>query len=269
MKPEFSELSFAFAYMADLAKKLHGTLSMAPSFPSTVTEGKTGYGYDVKLTLSGVPVFLQFKLSHCMRYKSAVEFAEGKFSHGKPVVPVYRFYLMALGKSRQTSLMLRLEKRHDFVFYVAPAFHKTEELNSHFVHSSVESNSRPIRPSKIRKMPDRLEHFVSYRLSGPCYRFSEAPALVEEERESLPAALNRTNQQDIDADTVLESLLGVLSDRGGAPRSMLSELRSSDRHPALIAQHLARTYFGCELAFFSRERPTNSFNSQVAVREVA
>lgn len=259
MKPEFSELSFAFAYMAELAKKLSGTITTAPSFPSTLTEGKTGFGYDVKIGLSGIPVFLQFKLAHCMKYRSAAEFAKGKFAHGKPVDPVYRFYLMALGKSRQTSLMLKLEKRHDLVFYVAPAFHKASELDSHFVSSSVEANSRSFRPSKIKKMPDQLEHFVSYRLSGPSYRFSANPATIEEERDNLPAAINRSEAREVSANEVFESLLSILSERGGPPRGILSELKTSDRDAAISAQYLARTFFGCELAFFRKQRPASSF----------
>ncbi|MGH8060576.1 MAG: hypothetical protein ACREO7_00990 [Pseudoxanthomonas sp.] len=260
MKSEFSELSFAFAYMADLTKKLSGTLTVAPSFPSTFLEGKKGYGYDVKLGLKGIPVFLQFKLAHCMKSGNSAEFSKGVFSHGTPVDPVYRFYLMALGKSRQTSLMLKLEKKHDLVFYVAPAFHRASELNSHFASSSVNSHSRSIRPSRIKKMPDKLEHFVSYRLSGPCHRFSEDPAMVEEEPEELPAAIQSADAREVNAVSVLESLLSILDGRGGSPKSRLAEIAGGDRDPTVAAQFVARTFFGCELAFFHRKRPSNSFN---------
>jgi hypothetical protein len=239
--------------MADLRNKLSGTLSVAPSFPSTTLEGKKGYGYDVRLGLKGIPVFLQFKLAHCMKSGNSAEFSKGVFSQGSPVNPVYRFYLMALGKSRQTSLMLKLEKRHDLVFYVAPAFHKVSELNSHFASSSVDSHSRSIRPSSIKKMPDKLEHFVSYRLSGPCHRFSDDPAMVEEHPEDLPAAIEGADARDTNAAAVLESLLSILDDRGRSKKGKLAELASADRDPTVAAQFVARTFFGCELAFFSRE----------------
>ncbi|MBB5767906.1 hypothetical protein [Xanthomonas euroxanthea] len=259
MKPEFSELSFAFAYMADLSKKLPGKFSTAPSFPSTVLEGKKGYGYDVKLGLVGIPVFLQFKLAHCMRSGNATEFSTGTFSQGSPVNPVYRFYLMALGKSRQTSLMLKLEKKHDLVFYVAPAFHKVSELNSFFASSSVDTRSRSIRPSRIKKMPDKLEHFVSYRLSGQCHRFSEKPALVEDGAEDLLIALQSADAKEMSASALVESLLGILSGTKGLPRGRLAEIAVTDRDPTITAQYLARTFFGCELSFFRRERPNKSF----------
>lgn len=253
MKSEFSELSFAFAYMADLTKKLSGVLSVAPSFPSTTLEGKQGYGYDVRLGLKGIPVFLQFKLAHCMKSANSAEFSKGVFSQGKPVDPVYRFYLMALGKSRQTSLMLKLERRHDLVFYVAPAFHKVSELNSHFANSSVDSHSRSIRPSRIKKMPDKLEHFVSYRLTGPCYRFSDDPEVVEERPDGLRAAIESSEARETNAAVVLESLLSILDDRVRSRKAELAQLAGADRDPTVAAQFVARTFFGCELAFFSRE----------------
>ncbi len=257
MKPEFSELSFAFAYMADLAKKLPGKFSLAPSFPSTVTEGKSGYGYDVKLGLVGIPVFFQFKLAHCMKSGNAAEFSQGIFSQGSPVNPVYRFYLMALGKSRQTALMLKLEKRHDLVFYVAPAFHKVSELNTYFASSSVDTHSRSIRPSTIKKMPDKLEHFVSYRLSGPCHRFWDDPLLVEYEREDLLSVLQNADTAETSAYAVAESLRSILRGQGRRPAGSLSEMFSTDRDPTINAQLLARTFFGCELIFLRRERPKN------------
>jgi len=258
MKPEFSELSFAFAYMADLAKKLPGKFSVAPSFPSTVVEGKKGYGYDVKLGLVGIPVFFQFKLAHCMKSGNAAEFSQGVFYQGSPVNPVYRFYLMALGKSRQTSLMLKLEKKHDLVFYVAPAFHKVSELNTYFASSSVDAHSRSIRPSTIKKMPDKLEHFVSYRLSGPCHRFSDDPVLVEEEPEDLLSVLQNPNVDEMSASAVVDSLRNILGDKRKRPRGSLAESLDTERDPTITAQFLARTFFGCELVFLRRERPNNS-----------
>src|SRR4051812_11503538 len=117
MKASFSELSYAFALTENLVRLVGKTLVTAPMFPSTSAEGKTGAGHDVKLSMPGMSLFLQFKLSHCMTYGSATEFTKGAFPRkvaGQPA-PVYRMYLHPLRKSRQTSLMLKLEKRHNFV----------------------------------------------------------------------------------------------------------------------------------------------------------
>lgn len=151
MKSSFSELSYAFALTENLVNSLGLPLLMAPTFPSTAAEGKKGAGHDLKLTMPGMSLFLQFKLSHCMRYASAKEFTSGKFSGGDPV---YRMYLHPLSSSRQTSLMLNLEKRHGFVYYVAPLFHLPTDLSKHFFAKTVAQESRFLRPSVIKKMPD-------------------------------------------------------------------------------------------------------------------
>ena len=259
MKPEFSELSYAFAYAAELARKLSSNLTVAPSFPSTSVEGTKGYGYDLKLGLSGIPLFLQFKLAHCMIRKDAAEFSSGKFVQGKPVDPVYRFYLMALGKSRQTALMLQLEKRHDLVFYVAPAFHKAQELNKHFIAGSVEKHSRAIRPSRIKKMPDKLEHFVSYRQTGPCFRFSDNPEQLEDSAESIATAIESSEAREITAGALVESMVSVLQEAGEISTPFARDLESTEFGASVSAQYISRTFFGCELLFVQRGRPNNSF----------
>ncbi|WP_326510479.1 hypothetical protein [Noviherbaspirillum album] len=181
MKSSFSELSYAFALTENLVNSLGLPLLMAPTFPSTAAEGKKGAGHDVKLAMPGMSLFLQFKLSHCMRYASAKEFSSGIFSKkvGGKSEPVYRMYLHPLKSSRQTSLMLKLEKRHGIVYYVAPLFHLPIDLSKHFFAKTVAQESRFIRPSVIKKMPDDNEHFVSFRKTGKPWRFSENPVELE------------------------------------------------------------------------------------------
>jgi hypothetical protein len=116
VKSSFSELSYALALTENLVHFAGVSLISAPAFPSTAAEGKKGAGHDLKLSYPGMS--LQFKLSHCMSYGSAKEFTSGKFAQrvaGKNA-PVYRMYLHPLRKSRQTSLMLKLEKRHQLVY---------------------------------------------------------------------------------------------------------------------------------------------------------
>lgn len=91
LKPEFSELSYAYALTENLVHSLGIPLLSAPAFPSTVAEGKKGAGHDLKLSCPGMSIFLQFKLSHCMKNSSAKEFTSGKFKqHVSGVMtPVY------------------------------------------------------------------------------------------------------------------------------------------------------------------------------------
>lgn len=255
------------------------TLLTAPSFPSTVAEGKKGGGYDLKLSWPGMCLFLQFKLSHCMSNKSAKEFKSGAFS---PLVsgirsPVYRMYMHGLAKSRQTSLMLKLEQRNSFVYYVAPLFHLPSELNENYQASSVAQNSRFIRPSVIKKMPDKLEHFVSFRSSGKAWRFSDDPVELQtpETQEELVRRLRETVRQStrLAVDEALKAMLETISednseDQGQIENSneipeiqlnsdrerlAIDQFISSERSSLAKAEFIARTYFDAQLLTLQTE----------------
>jgi hypothetical protein len=60
MKSQFSEFTYGYTLVEELSRSCK--FSAMPTFPSLIEEGKIG-GYDVKLQLSGLPLFLQFKLS--------------------------------------------------------------------------------------------------------------------------------------------------------------------------------------------------------------
>lgn len=65
MKSSFSELSYAFTLTENLVNSFGLPLLVAPNFPSTAAEGKKGAGHDLKLSMPGMCLFLQFKLLHC------------------------------------------------------------------------------------------------------------------------------------------------------------------------------------------------------------
>lgn len=265
MKSSFSELSYAFALTENFVNSLGLPLLVAPTFPSTAAEGKNGAGHDVKLAMPGMSLFLQFKLSHCMRYASAKEFASGKFPKivaGK-AEPVYRMYLHPLKSSRQTSLMLKLEKRHGFVYYVAPLFHLPIDLSKHFFSKKVAQESRFLRPSIIKKMPDQNEHFVSFRKTGKPWRFSDDP--VELERAETENELILRVQKELlrkvpakeSINTSLEHMMEVLledaNERQVGARAMRNEvarLRNLDMPPLEKAGFVARNFFDIEMLTF-------------------
>lgn len=268
MKPQFSELSYSYALTENLVHALGIPLLSAPTFPSTVAEGKQGGGYDLKLSCPGMSIFLQFKLSHCMTNKSAKEFTSGKFTQlvGGVKKPVYRMYLHPLGQSRQTSLMLKLEKRHGLVFYVAPLFHLPKELNVHYAARNVASASRFIRPSVIKKMPDQLEHVVSFRDSGKPWRFSSDPVELEdvESQDKIVTLLKEAGNRQVATKQViqeaLDSMIQVLIEDGNeVSRNIKSHQQTIDRlikqdMPLLAkAEYIARTYFDSQLLTFNIE----------------
>ena len=90
MRPLLSEFSFGYALTEELVAGVIGGLMAAPVFPSLIQEGQAGGGYDLQLPLAGAPLFLQFKLSDCMVYRSAAEWDD--FGHS--------YYRMHLRPSR-------------------------------------------------------------------------------------------------------------------------------------------------------------------------
>ena len=126
MRPLLSEFSFGYALTEELASGALGQLIGAPIFPSLIQEGQPGGGYDLQLPLVGAPLFLQFKLSDCMVYRSANEWEIFQRSY-------YRMHLRPARHSDQHALLRTLEASGEEVYYVAPYFHTTEELNTHYV----------------------------------------------------------------------------------------------------------------------------------------
>jgi hypothetical protein len=112
MNPQISEFSYGYAVTDELIH-VHGTpITAAPVFPSLIQEGQPGGGYDLRLDRVGVPLFLQFKLAHCMVRDTATEAAQGCLQ-----VPFYRMYLYASRHSDQHQMLLDLETAGNEVYY--------------------------------------------------------------------------------------------------------------------------------------------------------
>ena len=126
MKPEISEFSYGFALTNELVGWV--ALSAAPVFPSLIEEGKAGGGYDVKLDRPGVPLFLQFKRSHCMVRRTAKEHQAVVALGGTLNVPYYRFPITEATTSDQHELLLALDDGSNLVFYADLRFPKTREI---------------------------------------------------------------------------------------------------------------------------------------------
>ncbi|WP_433942814.1 hypothetical protein [Paenibacillus sp. SN-8-1] len=172
MKPHFSEFTFGFALTNEIVKKVSSSIGTAPIFPSLYDEGKNGGGFDVNVEIKGKPVFYQFKLSHYMKRRNA---SERYLFNG----PYYRFELMALRHSDQHNLLLDLEGLGNLVFYCAPKFYESSELNKCFVSSTVTSNTIFVRPSKIGNLPDDEYHSVCFELGNPNVYFCSEPVKIE------------------------------------------------------------------------------------------
>lgn len=186
----FSEFSYGFVLTDELIN-WHGTpLTTAPVFPSLQKEGQTGGGYDVKLP--GIPLFLQFKLSHRMQKNSAKEI---KTSCGLKT-KFFRMYLRPRNRSKQHQLLLDLESGGNLVFYAAPAFFETSELDQAYLNRQVAKRSVFVRPSAIGPLNDDQKHHISFQNAAATlgYFFSDPvrPRSIELTRETHLREIVRT-----------------------------------------------------------------------------
>lgn len=168
MRPNISELSYGYAVTDELIHWHGNGLTAAPVFPSLYQEGQEGGGYDVKLELQGIPLFLQFKLSDCMVSRLAREARLGLLR-----VPYYRMHLRPARYSSQQRMLLQLEREGQEVYYSAPAFHQLQELNRFYLQRQILERSLWVRPSYIGELPDPEDHYLAFQLHGPYIFYSE------------------------------------------------------------------------------------------------
>jgi hypothetical protein len=172
MKPDISEFSYGYALTDELINWHGTTLMAAPVFPSLYQEGQTGGGYDVMLQRPGLPLFLQFKLSHCMVRTSAQEVKARIFTP-----PFYRMHLRPARHSNQHEMLLDLESAGNEVYYSAPAFHTSDQFNMAYLLHQVRARSLWIRPSQIGHLPDLNDHHIAFLLGSTPHLCSKARPL--------------------------------------------------------------------------------------------
>jgi hypothetical protein len=144
--PEISEFSYGFALTNELVGRAQ--LRSAPIFPNLVEEGRVGGGYDVRLDMPGVPMFLQFKRADCMTTRNAGEIQKG----ANLSTPFHRFHLMDGTRSDQHRLLLRLDNGTNEVYYAAPRFHRFSEINSAWNANEITTRSIFVTPRQIGRL---------------------------------------------------------------------------------------------------------------------
>lgn len=172
MRPLLSEFSFGYALTEDLASGALGPLIGAPIFPSLVQEGRPGGGFDLQLPLVGSPLFIQFKLSDYMKSRSAAEWHLFNRSY-------FRMHLRPARHSDQHNLLHTLEIAGEAVYYVAPHFHTTAELNTYYLDRTVLRNTIWIPPSSIGPLPDNDDHYIAFNRESGAYLCSKDPRRIE------------------------------------------------------------------------------------------
>ena len=153
--PQISEFSYGFALTNEIVA--WAPLKIAPVFPSLIQEGKAGGGWDLMLDTPGVPLYLQFKRSFRMTRRSANEIKKYK---KRLAIPFHRFHITDSGTSDQHMMLLELDDGMNQVYYAAPRFDRTAEINAAWAAKEVAERSIFVRPLVIGELDDESHHIA-------------------------------------------------------------------------------------------------------------
>ena len=258
MKPNISEFSYGYALTSELIHWRGMPIIAAPIFPSSYQEGQVGGGYDVMLEQPGMPLFLQFKLSHCMVRSYAKESKDRVFDP-----PFYRMHVRPTRHSDQHKMLLELEDKGNEVYYSAPAFHTSVEFNDAYLSHHVRTLSLWMKPSQIGPLPDDRDHHVAFVL-GNTPHFCSSPRALEtkgefkEFEESVTRSFNERSETAIKREA-LEETAQNLSEIAEKHRHIPIELRRSlretlaSRHPLDQIAFYSQVFLDAQL-FIVREQ---------------
>ncbi|MCP3749276.1 hypothetical protein [Pseudomonas sp. SBB6] len=231
MTPNISEFSYGYAVTSEVVKLLGTSIAAAPQFPTLYAEGQAGGGYDVKI-VGGLPLFLQFKLSHYMARTNCKE-------HDLMGGVYYRWHLHSLQRSDQHNLLLELESKGNFVAYAAPLFYECAELNSHYLNDAILDNSMAFSPSDIGELPDEENHYIVFNRRGLAYRCSDDPAQVSFTKLSrfLNGKINMPALKSLDNEGVVRLGEEIIEAVEGAK---VRRLKTKSRLKEINTQELSR-----------------------------
>ncbi|MGB6301976.1 MAG: hypothetical protein WBF90_38200 [Rivularia sp. (in: cyanobacteria)] len=259
MKPKISEFSYGYALTEELVTYFkHSNIKSAPVFPSLYEEGRQGGGYDMKLEFETFPLFIQFKLSE---YITAIARSkEVKASIYKKGKRFYRMKIWAKKYSKQHDLLLSLQQKNPYVYYAAPMFYKSEELNRYYMSHEIIKNSAFLTPCTIGFIDDEEEHSVCFSgIGDKVYRFSSPEDLGVLEEFDLSASLS-LDSGEADAQRILSvnydswqmierAMTDILLEYGivKGEEADFMQYTISDRDNFQKVTYLARVYFGCQV----------------------
>lgn len=185
---QFSEFSYGYALTDNIRHSGLPCTPHAPVFPSLYAEGTAGGGYDVRIPLHPVPLFLQFKIPQVMR-RASMNMPNG-FS-----TPYLRMHLRTK-RPNQHRLLRQLEGAGNIVYYATPDFWVTPALDGHFWHQRVQFESWYIRPSDIGPLNSQAHH-IAYEEGNPVGWICSEPRRLEGryDAEHFGSVINRSVRQ--------------------------------------------------------------------------
>ncbi len=256
MRPTISESSYGPTLTFELPCALGQRLTAAPIFPSLYKEGQPGGGYDVKLEMPGIFLFLQFKLSHYMVGSNAKEAILKNFN-----LPFYRIPLLPKNNFNQHQMLFDREGTGDNVYYTAPEFHTVEEFDFVFKKKEVCERSRWIKPSSIGPLPGKKIHHVSFspKKGSKLTLFSEPKVLdtdgsFENFKEDIHRSLKENSDHKITEDKLQEKVRTteeIIKEHHPNSESVLQE-KFSD-YPLKQLSFYSQVFFGSQLCIIQNK----------------
>jgi hypothetical protein len=183
MRLGYTEFSFGYAFTENLLRSIAFVANGAPVFPNLQQEATSGF--DIKINLPGVPLFLQYKLPELMTRKTAFEISQHNLFD--LTIPFFRMPLMRRDLSQQHDLLIALEHRYPgTVLYAAPCLHNVHEFNVAYNAASVHQQTVFFSPIEIGQLPDDQTHSVSYRVGlAHAYFCSESKRITARKFEDI------------------------------------------------------------------------------------
>ena len=161
--PDFSELSFGFAFLREFERRHApgGTFPSAPDFISQNDEAKKGY--DVSVLHESTPVFFQFKRSFVLTTRKANEIQCGDFTD--PVL--YRMHLRQKDLYRQHIALQKLEKQGHRVLYVTSQIESFEDMSQAYIARAIISQTAALFSPLEIILPNRVApHHLCFEAAG-------------------------------------------------------------------------------------------------------
>ena len=252
MKPKISEFSYGYAVTDELIH-VHGTLvTAAPVFPTLYEEGQEGGGYDVHIEGPAIPLFLQFKLCHCLTTRNATLAKSGDLS-----LPYFRMPLMSRRHSRQHMLLLDLEAPDKAVYYCAPGFYTKNEFNDAYQNNEVCSRSSWVIPSTIGPLPDYDEHYIAFeRPTDSHFYFCSDPKKIEADFSFQPVlkrlfekliAIDNKENEKFDFEQLPNEMLQLCENQKLLSTPVRDNQRIMELPPLQRASAISSMIFACQL----------------------
>jgi hypothetical protein len=171
-------------------------------------------------------------------------------------VPHYRMHLRPLKHSDQHDLLRALESTGKKVYYAAPEFHASTDLNDAYLKNEMILRTAFFRPNAIGKLPDDDEHFVCFRAGSTFgYICSEPVEVDKTDSKEVRDILSNKNPEDVGTQLPARLYLRKLADElvsKWADRkihteetmNLLAEIRGT-RGPREYLGWVAQTLFNC------------------------